>query len=312
MPPTASTTNRMLRRLVFWLVVVFIVASAWAYQPVANQLILRHANPVMAALATQAGMSKTGELLFLKAQPELDSDPQMEINCPAAAANSNGFIEQGCYNPETGRIYLRRMPQDLQELEATTAAYEMLHIVYLQNTQSGNGSALNQAIEANYARLHDQDLDTQVSNFAKTEPGDRDLELFSLLGTEYSDLSSDLAAYYSQYFTNLAANIAGNTAVQARFNNDQSQLAQLKGLITQQSSMADASYNQSVSWAHDGNAAEDNYYYNLYTREIAVENNTISQYNQLITQYNALVTEYDGTQPVSQISTAQVQGAAGN
>jgi len=310
-PPPSAPKSKRSRNLIAWLLLGVIVLGLALYQPVTNKLTLQDASPTMIALANQAGMSGAGELLFLKARPQLDSDTQMETNCPAAAANQNGFIEQGCYDPEANRIYLRRMPADFQSLEATTAAYEMLHIVYINDTRSGSAT-LNQTIEANYSNIHDPALTIQVQNFARTEPDARDLELFSLLGTEYSNLSSNLANYYTPYFTNLSVNVTANNAVQTTFQNDETKLSQLKNLITEQGSTASTTYDTSVAWAHAGNGAEDNYYYNLYRQDITAENTTIDQYNQLIGQYNALVTDYDGTQPVAEISTAQTQSSAQN
>jgi hypothetical protein len=300
------------RRYLGWLLIGLAVAvGLLLYQPLADRITLQDASPTMIALAHQAGMNRAGELLFLRAHPQLDSDPQMETHCPAAAANSNGFIEQGCYDPQANRIYLRGMPADLQPLEATTAAYEMLHIVYINDTR-GSATTLNQAIESNYAQIHTAALDVQVANFARTEPGSRDLELFSLLGTEYSGISANLMDHYAPYFTDLSANVTANNRVQSTFQTDETKLSTLKNLIANQSSAATSAYDTSINWAHAGNASEDNYYYHLYTADITAENNTISQYNQLIQQYNALVTDYDGTQPVARISNAQAQSSVQN
>ncbi len=185
--------------------VLLIVIGLSLSGPIGDEITIETANPAMVKLAQQSGMSRQGEVLFLKTKPQLVSDTQMESDCSAntAANNSDGFIEQGCYDPTSNRIYIRQMPTDLYDLEVSTAAYEMLHPVYISLYNSGQGSALDKSIEANYQAINDSFLNSQVANFAKTEPGARDLELFSLLGTGYSNITQDLANYYQPYFSNI-------------------------------------------------------------------------------------------------------------
>ena len=265
------------------------------------------ADPAMAALADQAGMSQKGRLAFLRTHPQLVSDAQMQAACASntAANNSNGFIEQGCFVPTENRIYIRKMPTDLHNLEISTAAYEMLHPVYLSLHRSSRAAALDGAIEANFTALHDANLNAQVANFAKTEPGARDLELFSLLATGYSNLSTDLAAYYAPYFDNIGATVSANNHVLQLFRADQAQLNQLQVQIKHYDDLANSTYAASVRWANLGNQAKDDYYYNLYKQYISQENTAVGQYNQLLQVYNALATEYDGTQPVQKIQPTQ-------
>lgn len=304
-------------------IVGIIVLVAVLHRPVDNYITIHTANQTMVKLAQNAGMSTEGEVLFLRTKPQLVTDSQMESDCSSntAASNSDGFIEQGCYDPTTNRIYIRKVPSDLYNLEVSTAAYEMLHPVYLSIYNSGQGTALDQAIESNYKAINDSFLNTQVANFAKTEPGDRDLELFSLLGTGYSNLSNNLANYYVPYFNNIAETVYANNAVTQLFQNDVTQLNQLNTTINSDDNntnneyaTANVAYNDSVSWANEGNQYEDTYNYNIYTQDyntysqdINQENSDINQYNQVLQSYNTLVTQYNGTQPVSQIQTVRAQ-----
>ena len=295
------------------LVTLFLLAVggtvALAIGPISDSLTLDNADPAMVALAMQAGMSRRGELVFLRTQPRLVSDADMESVCAdnTAANNSNGFIEQGCFDPAANRIYIREMPADLQKLEASTAAYEMLHPVYLAIHASKQGPALDRAIEANYQAITDPQLQAQVANFSKTEPGARDLELFSLLGTGYTNLTSDLTSYYAPYFNDISATITANQQVAQLFNDDKTKLDGLKAQIDQYHSSADAAYATSVYWARSGSQYWDDYYYNIYRQDINKENAAVTQYNQFLDVYNKLVTEYNGTQPVGQIAPAQTQ-----
>lgn len=310
----------------WWIWILAILVVIIAYQPIIDQLTISSANPVMVSLAQKAGMSRKGELLFLRANPQLDTDSQMVADCPelAKALNSNGFIEQGCYDPQANKIFIRKMPADLSNLEVVTAAYEMLHIVYINLSNTDSASALNQSIEKNFTNIDAVELNTQVASFEKTEPGMRDLELFSLLGTEYSNITSDLSSYYKPYFTNILVNVAFNNQITNTFKDYEAKLNQLQSTINSYNAQADANmkaantaYGYSVGWARMGNAYQNNYNYNIYVTDfnkakaaIVAANNAVDQYNSLLGAYNTLVTEYNGTQPVAQIqSTPQPQAS---
>jgi len=299
------------KRKGLWAVAIVILAI-FLWQPIANEITLATANPTMVKLAKDANMSRSGELLFLGAHPELDSAYQFPNNCPTASANNNGTSLLGCYNPNTNRIYLLSMPSSLYDQEVSTAAYEMLHIVYIQLAQTGS-TQLNQAIENNYSALDsDPNLSGQVSTFAKTEPGDRDLELFSILCTEYGDLSltSSLVNYCSPYFKDdMAAVVNDNNQIDNLFTSDQNQLNQLQSTITQDENNANTAYNDSVGWANEGNQYEDTYNYNIYSQYYNAANTAVNQYNSLLNTYNTLVTAITGGQPINQAQTPQQQSA---
>lgn len=291
------------------LLIVIATGGAAMAGPIADKQTLANADPAMVALASEAGMSRQGTLIFLRTQPELVSDDGMRTDCAenTAANNSNGFIEQGCYIPTTNKIYLRRMPDDLHSLVVATASYEMLHPVYLALHATGQRAALDQAIEDNFTAINDTNLNEQVANFAKTEPGARDLELFSLLGTGYETISADLAQYYAPYFDNLSATVAANSHVKQLFNDAQSRLTLLSEQIKHYDALANDSYATSVRWAHAGSQYWDDYYYNQYRDYLAQENDLIDQYNTELDSYNALVTEFNGTQPVQHITPPETQ-----
>jgi predicted HNH restriction endonuclease len=140
--------------------------------------------------------------------------------------------------------------------------------------------------------------------FAKTEPESRDLELFSILGTEYSGISPQLASYYAAYFSDdLKAVVKDNQQVISLFQNYQDQINQLKANISQDEVKAANDYATSVSWANAGNKYEDTAYYNLYKQDYNAVITVITRYNQLVDNYNTLVTAYSGGQPISQIQS---------
>jgi hypothetical protein len=289
-------------KVIFWFIVGLLVLLGSVSGPISDYFTIKNASPTMLKLAQDAGMTRRGKLIFLRSNPQLVSDPDLAKVCSSAQTNNNGFIEQGCFvpnqsDPTTGRIYIRQMSSELYSLEVSTAAYEMLHPAYISLTeQSDGGAALNKAIESNLASLSDDQLAAQVANFAKTEPGARDLELFSILGTGYSNISSDLAAYYAPYLTNLSTVVSLNDQVSQLFQNDVAQLKQLEDSINKADANANTAYRNSASWARAGNQYEDDYNYNIYKHDIELENSYVDQYNTLLDQYKVLVDEYNGQQ----------------
>jgi hypothetical protein len=325
-PKPKSTILKRVRTAVAVTVACLVVALVWFWPQISGWELIRTSDPTMVSLANEAGMNFNGKVKFLRTHPELVTDSEMTTDCAenAAANNSNGFIEQGCYvpdknNPATGQIYIREMPQDFHSLEVSTASYEMLHAVYLSEVESGQKKTLDAAIEANYQSLVDDDLRTQVAGFAKTEPNDRDLELFSLLLTGYSGVTSDLTAYADPYFDDLNLTVEANQQALKVFQDDETKLAQLQTSITnwansanQALALANTAYRNSVSWAEVGNAYQNdrnyNIYvqdYNAYSQDIDQENSAIDQYNATVQHLNILIPEYQGTQPVKEIQSAQ-------
>jgi hypothetical protein len=300
------------RYIILAIVILLLLAAVPAYYAMhilMDRYTLSHADPAMIALTNESGMSRAGKLVFLRAHPAFVSDAVMRTACAenTIANNKNGFIEQGCYITKTHRIYLRRMPTNLHALEVSTAAYEMLHPVYISLVSSGHATTLNKIIEVNYATLNNASVTAQVANFAKTEPGSRDLELFSLLATTDTTLSDDLSTYYRPYFTSIQQVIVANSHVQQVLQQSKDQLDQVKSQIDHYNSLTKDAYADSVLRAKAGDQAGDTYYYKLYSQYLTKENAAITQYNMLLKNYNTLVTEYNGTQPVSTINHPQTQ-----
>lgn len=303
--PMNSKTKKGLSeraKITIALVVGFMILIAIVAGPISDYLTIKNADPAMIKLAQEAGMTRKGELIFLRTHPQLVNDAQLTQACPSSQTNQNGFIEQGCFVPEqsdptTGRIYIRQMTSSLHNLEITTAAYEMLHPAYISLTrQVDGGAALNNSIESNLKNLLNDDLKAQVANFEKTEPGARDLELFSILGTEYSSISADLWAFYSPYITDLNNLVALNNQVTQLFESDAAQLKSLKDAINRADANADTAYRNHVSWAYAGNQYQANYNYNIYIKDIQLENSYVDRYNSLLDEYRILVKEYNGEQ----------------
>jgi chromosome segregation ATPase len=126
----------------------------------------------------------------------------------------------------------------------------MLHAAY-QRMGSDEKKQVDALLEAEYAKLKDNsDLTDRLAFYARTEPGERDNELHSVIGTEVGDISPALETHYAQYFTNRQAIVALHTKYDSVFVGLQTQSS---ALSTQLSSLGatiqrdSASYNTGVA-----------------------------------------------------------------
>ena len=269
------------------IIVSLIVVAIILWGPISDKITLASADPKMVQLANDAGMSRQGELVFLRTHPKEVSDSEIATDC-VTYQSQDGYVEQGCYVPDSHQIYLRQMSSDLHYVEVVAAAHEMLHAAY------SNDPTLNKALEDQYNNINDSDLNARIAEYNKLEPGAEDNELHSILGTEYAGLSSTLESSYSPYFTDRNRVTSASANVTNLFNDDERQLGSLNTQINQLHSNAQTAYQYSVDWANYGNQYEDTYNYNIYTNDITRENLLIDQYNALLGQYQILVAEYNG------------------
>ena len=272
------------KKLLLALVVLLVIFS---WQPIADLITISSASQTMIKLANDAGMSRQGELVFLRTHPKEISDSEIATAC-ALDQSQNGYVEQGCYSATTHQIFLRQMPKELHDVEVVTAAHEMLHAAY------NSDSTLNKALEDEYTSIDNSDLNARIAEYNKLEPGAEVNELHSIMGTEYANLPSNLESFYSPYFIDRSKVTSAGTNVTNLFNNDEQRLHQLNSQIDQLNKNAQTAYKYSVNWANYGNQYENTYNYNIYSNDIDQENSLIDQYNTLLGQYQILVAEYNG------------------
>jgi hypothetical protein len=90
----------------------------------------------------------------------------------------------------------------LDGIREVTTAHEMLHAAYARLGDEEK-SRINSLLEAEYKKLEsDKDLVDLIASYARTEPGERDNELHSIIGTEVVTLDPTLETYYEKYFSN--------------------------------------------------------------------------------------------------------------
>ncbi len=162
----------------------------WTYQPPA----------AVSSLVSRAGLSDAGTFALYATQPSIEGSQTFNGKC--------GRQEQetailGCYN--NGRIYIFDVTDKrLDGIKEVTAAHEMLHAVYQRFSPSEKAS-VDKLVEDEYQKLSENpSFSKRMEFYARTEPGERDNELHSIIGTEVSSVSTALEAHYAKYFTNRA------------------------------------------------------------------------------------------------------------
>jgi hypothetical protein len=160
----------------------------WTYQPPA----------AISSLVSHAGLSDAGTFALYATQPSIESSQTFNDKCGRQEQNTAIL---GCYS--NGRIYIFDVTDKrLEGIKEVTASHEMLHAVY-QRLSPSEKAAVDKLVEDEYKKLSaDPAFSKRMEFYARTEPGERDNELHSIIGTEVSSISTALEAHYAKYFNN--------------------------------------------------------------------------------------------------------------
>lgn len=209
--------------------------NAWQFEP----------SSAVQQLATLSGMNQKGEFYFYASRPSLETAADFNAKCDKKEENTAVL---GCYTGQ--RIYIYDVTDErLDGIRSVTAAHEMLHAVYERMTEAELDS-LNKLLEAEYAKLRDDpEFAKRMEFYARTEPGQRDNELHSIIGTEVASISPALETYYKKYFSNRGKVVALHASYSSVFESLQkrgeelsSQLHALGNKIEEDT----AAYNEGV------------------------------------------------------------------
>lgn len=234
----------------------------------------------IAALAEQAQMSDSAKEVFYQTEPVIDTDRAVFNRHCQSQVNTN-TVELGCYTGDNHIYILKIEDPSLQSEMVVVAAHEMLHAAYA-HLGASDQSAVDEQLELEVVHLHSSALAQEIRTYRLTEPGQRDNELHSLIGTEYTPLDSALESYYSQYFTNRKTVVADHQKFQAVFDDLQAKLDSLETQIR-------TDRNTMNNYLKSGSIRS-------YNALVPVINNLIDQYNQTADQYNALSRSLAGTE----------------
>ncbi len=148
-------------------------------------------------IAKRDGMSDYGKFLFYASQPELDAAQYFNSVCSRIETTTSIL---GCYSNYRMYIYDVTNTQ-LDGIREVTAAHETLHAAYVRLGKDEKDK-VNVLLEAEYKKLeNNKDFAELIAFYDRTEPGERDNELHSVIATEVVDMAPALETYYKQYFS---------------------------------------------------------------------------------------------------------------
>ena len=160
--------------------------SVWSYTPSSS----------VKAIDERVGFTHKGQFYFYATQPQVDGSEQFNEDCPRQEVG-NPIL--GCY--AAGRIFVYDIANEqLDGIEEVTAAHEMLHAVWERMTLDDQ-SRIGTLLRTEYQKqIGNEDLMERMEYYQRTEPGQFENELHSILGTEAKSLSPELESYYAKYF----------------------------------------------------------------------------------------------------------------
>jgi hypothetical protein len=211
-PPAAPPRKRHTGGIVSTVLILVLAATSVFYffnrQWVSDQITVWQFTPtaVLESYMDRSTMTGHAEFLFEASRPVVTGADEFNTVC---ANHEEGTGVLGCYASSDKSITLFDVTDErLDGLEDVVAAHEMLHAAWDRMSASDHAH-LTTLLEAEAARLADDpEFAETMAFYAKTEPGERDNELHSIIGTEVAKLSPELETYYSQYFSDRAALVA--------------------------------------------------------------------------------------------------------
>ena len=292
----------MKRRLLSGLgVLVVFSAAAWALlnrQWLRDSYIVRSTTlqPASEALRTDIELTSKGDFIYKASQAAVEEPNEFNQACRGVAREQS--IVLGCYTKQ--RMYMYNVKdQRLNGVKQVTAAHELLHAVYERMPESEQ-SQVNNLLESTAAAITDQRFKDTMAEYRRTEPGQINNELHSIIGTEIDVIPEQLEQHYQKYlqnrtkivryakqyeqtFTGLDDEIKGYDA--ALESLEQQKLTLESSLQVQQSSI-EAQNRRLEATRASGDI-------NGYNNAVPVYNNQIREYNLAISKLKQIVANYN-------------------
>lgn len=189
------------------LVTVALVLSAFVWsalnvQYIGDRIVASQftPSPKMSQIISDLQLTDTGLFVLTTARPELNDQQSFNQHCQKKQEKT---IVLGCYvSPYNIHIYDVEDAR-LDGVRQVTTAHEMLHVAYERlsvNEKEKVDTLIKQALPA--VQAENKTLAERLTIYDKTEPGERNNELHSILGTEAHTLPHELEVYYQRYFKN--------------------------------------------------------------------------------------------------------------
>lgn len=181
-----------------------------------------------AAVSTLIGSSQLtdeGRFIFLASKPVIESPTTFASTC---ANNKEGSGILGCYLPKDRSIHLFAVTEPrLLGLTDVVAAHEMLHAVW-DRLGTAEQQQLVPLLEQEATKLAENPaFQARLDYYAKNEPGERDNELHSIIGTEIASISPELETHYAKWIGDRPGLVALQVKTDAVFNDLEKRSADL-------------------------------------------------------------------------------------
>jgi hypothetical protein len=203
-PKNNNKKTRILSLILFCLVMVVATIFILIYrQRIIDQITVWQytASAETTNLVKRAGMNDNGFFYYYASQPSLYGTSTASSFNKVCNNTETTTAILGCYSGDRIYIYVVTDPQ-LDGISQVTAAHETLHAIYSRLTD-GEKTRVDKLLEDEYKVLSKDKYYSDLLAFYSTyEPGQRDNELHSLIGTEVANISPELESYYDQYFVN--------------------------------------------------------------------------------------------------------------
>lgn len=160
--------------------------NVWQYAPSSD----------ITSFSNRSGMNDRGRFYFYAGQPSLKEARAFNQACERREEKTAVL---GCYNGQYIYIYNVSNPA-LDGIREVTAAHEMLHAAYAR-LDTSKKQTVDALLEVEYNKLRsNQKFAQRMAIYDRTEPGERNNELHSVIGTEIASISPALESYYGAYF----------------------------------------------------------------------------------------------------------------
>lgn len=269
-----------------------VLTGAYKYQFILDQYSLATfvPKPEVASIIDRLGLTPEARGILYRTNPQIDAKAAFNIDCQT----SQGELELGCY--VNGRIYILKIENaSLAPEMDVVLAHELLHASY-DRLSRGDKAAIDANLEATYLKSTNADLKQRIADYAVSEPGQRDNELHSILGTEFSQIGTDLDAHYAKYFADRNVVVTAQLTYQKVFEDRRraldSDLAGIRALKGQLSSLN----RRMDSLKSSGSIAAYNALVVQQNQLVDTINTRISVYQQGVDEYNALSKSLDSQQ----------------
>lgn len=171
------------------------------YQHVVDQVVVANFQPSgqINQVVQEIKFTDRGRFMFLAAQPELSDRDTFNKYCEKKVEKT---VVLGCYlGPQHIYIYNITDPR-VAGVRQVTAAHEMLHVAYDRLSYSEK-KRIDKLVQSALLTVEkaEPSLAERLKAYDQAEPGERNNELHSILGTESVTLPAELEKYYEQYFT---------------------------------------------------------------------------------------------------------------